>query len=108
MKEDSTDDPDPTLSLEIDDLLGQAYYKYARDDEHHPESWQVLKALFERHIKGKHVPFHRYVITPEEREEIEKDKRLPYYSTAFVQGAPSSKFINMLNTIRNSRCSCLF
>ena len=38
MKEDSTDDPDPTLSLEIDDLLGQAYYKYARDDEHHSES----------------------------------------------------------------------
>ena len=93
MKEDSTDDPDPTLSLEIDDLLGQAYYKYARDDEHHPESWQVLKALFERNIEGKHVPFHSYVVTPEEREEIEKDKQLPYYSTAFAQGAPRSKCI---------------
>ena len=93
MKEDSTDDPDPTLSLEIDDLLGQAYYKYARDDGHHPESWQVLKTFFERNIEGKHVPFHSYVVTPEEREEIEKDKQLPYYSTAFVQGAPRSKCI---------------
>ena len=107
MKEDSTDDPDPTLSLEIDDLLGQAYYKYSRDDEHHPESWQVLKALFERNIEGKHVSFHRHVITPEEREEIEKDKQLPYYSTAFIQGAPSLKCINMLNSIRNPRCSDL-
>ena len=47
----------------------------------------MLKALFERNIEGKHVPFHSYVVTPEEREEIEKDKQLPYYSTAFVQGA---------------------
>ena len=53
----------------------------------------MLKALFERNIEGKHVPFHSYVVTPEEREEIEKDKQLPYYSTAFVQGAPRSKCI---------------
>ena len=67
----------------------------------------MLKALFERHIEGKHVSFHRHVITPEEREEIEKDKQLPYYSTAFVQGAPSLKCINMLNSIRKPRCSDL-
>ena len=59
MKEDS---PDPSLSLEKNDLLGQAYYKYARDCGHFPESYR--KALYERLIEGKHVTFHRYVITP--------------------------------------------
>ena len=36
MKEDSRDDPDATLCLEKDDVLRQAYYKYAREDGHHP------------------------------------------------------------------------
>ena len=71
MKEDSSDDPHPTLSLEKDDVLRQPYYNYAREDRHHPGSYRVLKALYERHIEGKHVPFQLYVITPEEREEIE-------------------------------------
>ena len=57
MKEDSQNDPDPTLCLEKDDVLRQAYYKYTREDGHHPESYRVLKALYERHIEGKHVPF---------------------------------------------------
>ena len=35
-------------------------------------------------IEGKHVPFQRYVITPEEKEEIKNDKQLPSYSRAFV------------------------
>ena len=48
MKEDSRDDPDATLCLEKDDVLSQAYYKYAREDGHHPESYQVLKVLYER------------------------------------------------------------
>ena len=38
-------------------------------------------------IEGKHVPFQRYVITPEEKEEIKNDKQLPSYSRAFVQDA---------------------
>ena len=71
MKEDSSDDPDPTLSLEKDDMLRQPYYNYAREDGHHPESYRVLKALYERHIEDKHVLFQRYVITSEEREGIE-------------------------------------
>ena len=71
MKEDSSDDPDPTLNLEKDDALRQPYYNYAREDGHHPGSYRVLKPLYERHIEGKHVPFQLYVITPEEREEIE-------------------------------------
>ena len=32
MKEDSRDDPDATLCLEKEDVLRQAYYKYARED----------------------------------------------------------------------------
>ncbi|CAH3182239.1 unnamed protein product [Porites lobata] len=39
---------------EKDDVLSQAYYKYAREDGHHPESYRVLKVLYERHIEGKH------------------------------------------------------
>ena len=66
---------------------------YARKDRHHAESYRVLKALYERHIEGKHVPFQSYVITPEEREEIENDRKLPSYSRAFVQDAPRSKCI---------------
>ena len=62
---DSRDDPDATLFLEKDGVLRQAYYKYAREDGHHPESYRVLKVLYERHIEGKHVPFQRYVINPE-------------------------------------------
>ena len=52
MKEDSRDDPDATLCLEKDDVLRQAYYKYAREDGHHPESYRVLKVLYERHIRA--------------------------------------------------------
>ena len=59
-------------------------------------------------IKGKHVPFQRYVITPEEREEIENEKQLPTYSRAFVQDARISNCIAVLDNIRNPRSSCLF
>ena len=52
-------------------MLRQPDYKYSREEGHHPESYRVLKALYERHIEGKHVLFQRYVITSEEREEIE-------------------------------------
>ena len=72
------------------------------------ESYRVLKVLYERHIEGKHVPFQLYVITPEEREEIENVKQLPSYSRAFAQDARRSKCIAMLNNIRNPRSSCLF
>ena len=81
---------------------------YAREGRHHPESYRVLKALYQRHIEGKHVPFQRCVITPEEREEIENDRKLPSYSRGVVQYAPRSKCIVMLNNIRNPKCSCLF
>ena len=50
MKKESPDDLDPTLSLEKNDVLGQVYYKYAREDRQHPESYRVLKALYKRHI----------------------------------------------------------
>ena len=81
--EDFLDDTDPALSLKKDDVLRQVYYKYARGGGHHPESYRVLKASYERHIEGKHIPFHCYVISrPEEDEEIEKDKPLPSYSRA--------------------------
>ena len=50
MKKESPDELDPTLSLEKNDVLGQAYYKYAREDGQHPESYRVLKALYKRHI----------------------------------------------------------
>ena len=49
-EKESPDDLDPTLSLEKNDVLGQAYYKYARGDEQHPESYRLLKALYKRHI----------------------------------------------------------
>ena len=81
---------------------------YAREGRHHPERYRVLKALYERHIEDKHVPFQRYVINPEEREEIENDRKLPSYSRGFVQDAPRSKCIAMLNNVRNPKSSCLF
>ena len=43
MNEDSQDNPDATLCLEKDDY----YYKYAREDGHHPENYRVLKGLYE-------------------------------------------------------------
>ena len=58
LKEDSRDDPDATLCIEKDDVQRQAYYKYAREDGHHPESYRVLKVLYERHIEGKHYLFN--------------------------------------------------
>ena len=33
--------------VEKDDVLRQAYYKYAREDGHHPENYRVLKVLYE-------------------------------------------------------------
>ena len=45
MKQDSRDNPDATLCLEKDDVLRPAYYKYAREEGHHPESYRVLKVL---------------------------------------------------------------
>ena len=57
MKDDSRENPDATLCVEKDDVLRQAYYKHAREDEHHLESYRVLKVLYERYIEGKHVPF---------------------------------------------------
>ena len=104
MKEDSRDDPDATLCLEKGDVLCQAYYKYAREDEHYSESYRVLNALYERHIEGKHVPFQRHVIASEERGEIENDKKLPSYSRFFVKDTRRSKCIAMLNNIRNPFC----
>ena len=47
MNEDSQDNPDATLCLEKDDVLRQAYYKYAREDGHRPENYRVLKVLYE-------------------------------------------------------------
>ena len=82
-----------------DDVLRQAYYKYVREDGHHLEIYRVLKVLYKRHIEGKHVPFQRYVINPEEREEIENDKQLPTYSRAFVQDARRTNCIAMLDNI---------
>ena len=82
-------------------MLRQAYFKYASDDGHHPESFRVLKVLYERHIEGKHVPFEGYVISPEEHEEIERDKQLSSYSRAFARDLRRSKCIAMLNNIRN-------
>ena len=67
----------------------------------------MFKTLYERHTEGKHVPFQRYVI-PEEREEIENDKKLPSYSRAIVQDARRSKCISMLNNASNPRSSYLF
>ena len=52
---DSPDHRDPTLSQEKNDLLGQAYYNYARYCGHFPESYRVLKILYERHIEDKHI-----------------------------------------------------
>ena len=45
---------------------------------------------------------------PEEREEIENDKKLPSYSRAIVQDARRSKCISMLNNASNPRSSYLF
>ena len=101
-KEDSPDHPDPTPSLEKKNVLRQAYYKYAREDGHHPESYRVLKTLYERHIEGKHVPFQRYVIPPK------NEKRLKTIKRAIVQHARRSKCISMLNNVSNPRSSCLF
>ena len=52
---DSPDHRDPTLSQEKNDLLGQAYYKYARDCGQFPESYRALKTFCERHIEDKHI-----------------------------------------------------
>ena len=59
-------------------------------------------------LKANPFPIQRYVITPEEREEIENDRKLLSYSRGFVQDVPRSKCIAMLNNIRNPKFSCLF
>ena len=68
------DHPDLTPSLEKKDVLRQAYHKYAREDGHHPESYGLLKTLYERHIEGKHVPFQSYVIPPKTLKRLETIK----------------------------------
>ena len=73
-KEDSPDHPDPTPRLAKKDMLRQAYYKYAREDGHHPESYRVFKTLYERHIEGKHVPFQRYDIPPKNEKRLKTIK----------------------------------
>ena len=50
-------------------------------------------------LKANHVPFQRYVINPEEREEIKNDKQLPTSSRAFVQDARRTNCIAMLDNI---------
>ena len=45
IKEDSPDDPDVHFVQKKDDVLRQAYYKYAREDGHHLEINRVLKVL---------------------------------------------------------------
>ena len=107
-KKDSPDHPDPTPSLEKKDVLRQAYYKYAREDEHHPESYRVFKTLYERHIEGKHKPFQRYVIPPKNDKRLKTIKSYTSYSRAIVQDARRSKFISMLNNVSNPRSPCLF
>ena len=58
---------------------------------------------------GKRVPFQRYVITPEERGEIENDKQLPSYSRLFEEDTLGSKCTAMLHNIWNpTSSSCLF
>ena len=106
--EDSPDHPDPTPSLEKKDVLRQAYYKYARKDGHHPESYRVFKTLYERHIEGKHVPFQRYVIPPKNDKRLKTIKSYTSYSRTLAQDARRSKCISMLNNVSNPRSSCLF
>ena len=100
MKEDCLD---PILSLEKNDLVGQRRITSTQVTAV-IKGYRVLKALYERHIEFKQVPFHRLknVINPKEREEIENDKKLLSYSRAFDHDLRRSKCINMLNNIRKS------
>ena len=97
MKEDNPQVPDPTLMLEKEDVLHELYYKYASEEGHHPQSYRVLKCLFERHIEGRHLPFHRYFITPLEEEAIEEDGQLPPYCKTVLQNVRRSRCSKMLN-----------
>ena len=49
MKEDCPDHPDPALSQEQNNLLGQAYYKYATDCGHFPKSYSVEGFVWKTH-----------------------------------------------------------
>ena len=103
-----TKDPqDPLIRLDGEFVLLRAYYKYAKEEGHHPESRRVLKDLYERHVQGKSVPLPRYFITPEERG-METDKHLPEYSRAFAHVARRSNCIAMLDSIRYPGSSSLF
>ena len=99
---------DPLLRLEREYMLLRAYYKYAKEEGHHPESQRVLKDLYERHVQDKPVPFNRYFITPEERGIMETDTHLPAYSRAFAHSARRSKCIAMLDFIRKPGSNSLF
>ena len=104
----ATDSQDPLIRLDREYVLLRAYYKYAKEEGHHPESRRVLKDLYERHVQGKSVPLPRYFITPEESGIMETDKHLPEYSRAFVHMARRSNCIAMLDSIRHLGSSSLF
>ena len=74
-------------SLEKKDVLRQAYYKYAKEDGHHPESYRVFKTLYERHIEGKHVTFQRYIIPPKNEKRLKTTKPSYSLTRAIVQDA---------------------
>ena len=108
-KEDSPDHPDPKPSLEKKDVLRQAYYKYARKDGHHPESYWVLKTLYERHIEGKHLPFQSHVIPPKNLKRLETMKSyLLILEELSCKMLTDQKCISMLNNVSNPRSSFLF
>ena len=52
MKEDAPDNPNPILSLKKGDVLHQAYYKYASEEGHHPESYRVLNLCLKDTLKA--------------------------------------------------------
>ena len=109
MKEESREDPDPTLSLEKNDV---PYVRRITSTQERTgfttKVTECLKALYKRPIEGKHVPFQRYVIIPEEDEETGNDQQLPSYSRAFAQDTRRSKCIDMLSNKINTRFSRLF
>lgn len=102
------DPQDPLLRLEREYMLLRVYYKYAKEEGHHPESHRVLKDLYERHVQDKPVPCNRYFITPEERGIMETDTHLPAYSRALAHSARRSKCIAMLDSIRYPGSNSLF
>ena len=57
MTESSRDDPDATLSTERR-CAASGVLQVHREDGHHPESYQVLKVIYERHIEGNTYLFN--------------------------------------------------